>query len=185
MSRIEKLDWQQLMPEQQQALQSAEQMMGFIPNDALIMARQPALMDAFAQLVRAVYAPGNVDAGLKRLIGLMTSSAAGCRYCMSHTAFTSTLNGVSDAKLAAIWEFESSELYSAAERAALRVALHAGQQPNAVSDELFEQLADHYNADSQLEIVAVISLFGFLNRWNQTLATDIESLPAQALSDLS
>ena len=122
------------------------------------------------------------DAGLKRLVGLMTSSAAGCQYCVGHTAFTSRHHGVSDAKLKAVWDFESSELFSDAERAALRVALLAGQTPNGVTDQAWAELAGHFDEEAQLEIVAVIALFGFLNRWNSTLQTDLESLPAAVLA---
>ena len=155
--------------------------MGFVSNDTLVMARNPPLMDAFASLVGAVYAPGNIEAGLKRLIGLVTSSAAGCTYCMGHTAFASQHHGVEAARLEAVWHFEHSDLFTAPEKAALRVALHAGQTPNGVSDDMFAELADHYDVDAQLEIVAVIALFGFLNRWNSTLATELEELPLAAL----
>ena len=152
-----------------------------MPNDALIMARNPALADAFGNLVGAVYAPGRVDPGLKRLVGLVTSAAAGCRYCMGHTTFASQQHGVDEHKLAAVWEFEHSALFTEPERAALRIALLAGQTPNGVTDESWAELAAHYESDAQLEIVAVISMFGFLNRWNSTLATDLEALPGSAL----
>ena len=155
--------------------------MGFVSNDALVMARNPRLMQAFGSLVAAVYAPGKVEDGLKRLIGLLTSTSAGCQYCMGHTAHTSLGHGVSAGKLAAVWDFERSDLYTEAERAALRVALLAGQTPNNVTDQAFAALGDHYDEDAQLEIVAVIAMFGFLNRWNSTLATELESLPMTTL----
>ena len=129
----------------------------------------------------AVYAPGKVDAGLKRLIGLVTSSAAGCTYCMAHTAFTSRRHGVDSDKLAAVWEFEKSALFSDAERAALRIALLAGQSPSGVTDADFSEMRRHHGEEASVEIVAVISMFGFLNRWNSTLATDVETAPASAL----
>ena len=181
MSRIPPLHIDDLPKEQRAAVEHAEDMMGFVANDALIMARNPDLADALGTLVGAVYAPGNVDPGLKRLVGLVTSSAAGCRYCMGHTAFTSQPHGIDEDKLAAVWEFETSELFSESERSALRVALLAGQTPNGVTDSAWAELAEHFDEDAQLEIVAVIAMFGFLNRWNSTLATDLESLPSAAL----
>ena len=176
------LPMESLPAAQQAAIARAEQLMGFVPNDALTMARNPALMEAFASLVAAVYAPGKVDSGLKRLIGMLTSVAAGCEYCAGHTAFSSLRHGVVDARLGAVWEFEGSELFTAAEKAALRVALHAGQSPNGVDDAMYDELKLHYSADAQLEIVAVIAMFGFLNRWNSTLQTDLEALPRAALA---
>lgn len=155
--------------------------MGFVANDALTMARHPTLMKAFADLVHVIYAPGNVEPGLKRLIGLVTSYAAGCTYCTAHTVHASRRHGIDDDRLADVWDFRSSDRFSAAEKAALDVALHAGQAPNGVTDAMYQELAGHFDMDEQLEIVAVIALFGFLNRWNSTLATDLEPLPASAL----
>ena len=158
--------------------------MGFMANDALTMARNRPLMRAFGALVGAVYAPGKIDPALKRMIGFVTSSAAGCRYCVAHTAFASGRHGVAADKLAALWSFRDSPLFDPAEKAALEVALHAGQSPNGVTDEMFARLDEYYDIDAQLEIVAVISMFGFLNRWNSTLATDLESAPAAAVDGL-
>ena len=181
MSRIPPLTVEQLGPSEREALEQSEVLMGFTANDVLTMARNPALLRALGALVNAVYAPGKVDDGLKRMIGLMTSTAAGCRYCMGHTALSSGQHGVSEEKLAAIWAFETSPLFSPAERCALRVAMHAGQAPSGVTDDMFAELREYFDADAQLEIVGVIAMFGFLNRWNATLATDLEGLPAAAL----
>ncbi len=183
MTRIDVPRLEDLPPQQQEAIRRAEELMGFTANDALVMARNPELMRAFARLVAVIYGPGRIGPDLKRLIGLMTSSAAGCSYCVGHTAYGSRKQGVTAEKLAAVWEFESNPLFSAAEKAALRVAMHAGQSPNGVTDSMFDELSTHYDEDACLEIVAVIAMFGFLNRWNSTLATDLETLPAAALAE--
>lgn len=181
MSRIPPLDAEQLAPSARQSLAAAEELMGFTANDALILARNPMLMQAVSEMVQAVYAPGEVSNALKRMVGLMTSTAAGCRYCMAHTALSSRENGVDDDKLREIWHFETSDRFTAAERAALRVALHAGQSPSGVTDAMFAELEPHFSVEGRLELVAVIAMFGFLNRWNATLATDVEARPAAAL----
>ena len=86
--------------------------------------------------------------------------------------------GVEATKIAAVFEFETSPLFTDAERAALRVAWHGAQQPNAVSDEDFAALKVHFSERQIVEIVAVLSLYGFLNRWNSTLDTELEAPPA-------
>src|SRR5712691_8379066 len=110
----------------------------------------------------------------------MASRAAGCGYCMAHTAHTAERVGVPAAKEAALWEYETSPLFTAAERAALRVAQGAAQVPNAVSDEDFAELKRHYSDAQIVDIVAVIALFGFLNRYNDTMATELEASPIEA-----
>lgn len=185
MPRVDPLTLVELEPTEKEAVLRAGKLMGFVANDALTMARKPEIMHAFAGLVGSIYQPSRIDDGLKRLIGLVASSAAGCQYCVAHTAFSSTKHGISQDKLDRVWEFETDSAFSEAERAALRVALHAGQTPNAVDDTMFQALAEHFDTEQQLEIVAVIALFGFLNRWNATLATDIESSPMAAYQELN
>ncbi len=184
MARIDIPKLDDLTDRQRDAVIAAEKSMGFIANDALLMVKNPALAASFSSLVSSIYAPAKVDPGLKRLIGLVSSSAAGCQYCVGHTAHTSVHYGVSDEKLTNVWNFETSEFFDDSERAALRIAMHAGQTPNAVTDEMFASLDEYYDDDAKLEIVAVIALFGFLNRWNSTLATDLESLPLQSLESI-
>jgi len=151
---------------------------GYLPNSQLTMQRRPKLLRAFAGLTAAVWDPeGSVDPGFRRLIGHVASRAAGCQYCMAHTAGHALHNGVDAARLDAVWEFRTSPLFSAAERVVLEVALAAGQVPNEVTDEMFAELRGHWSDAEIVEIVAVIALFGFLNRWNDTMATPLEPDP--------
>jgi len=73
--------------------------------------------------------------------------------------------------------FETSEHFDERERAALRLARDAALVPPAVTDAHFEDLRRHFDEREILELVAQIALFGFLNRWNDTLATELEASP--------
>lgn len=110
----------------------------------------------------------------------MASRASGCGYCMAHTAHTAGRVGIPDTKEDAPWQYETSPLFSAAERAALRVAGGAAQVPSAVTDEDFDELKRHYSDAQIVDIVAVIAMFGFLNRFDDTMATELESSPLEA-----
>lgn len=150
---------------------------GFVPNSILTMARRPAIAAAFMDLNRAVLYEGTVPAELKMLVSLIASQAAGCRYCQAHMANLSSIYAASDEKIAAVWEFEASALFTDAERAALRLALRSASVPNEVTQTDFDELARHFDAGEIVEIVATIALFGYLNRWNDTMATDLEARP--------
>jgi uncharacterized peroxidase-related enzyme len=157
-----------------------EKSLGFVPNSVLIMQRRPKMVRALAELAAAVWDPeSTVDRGFKRLLAHFASRAAGCQYCMAHTAGGALRLGVSEAKLAALWDYRTSPLYTEAERLALDFALAAGAAPNEVSDELFAAMRRHWTEDQMVEIVGVISLFGFLNRWNDTMATPLEAEPIE------
>jgi uncharacterized peroxidase-related enzyme len=153
--------------------------LGFAPNSVLTMQRKPKLVQAFAQLNAAVMDPqGEVDLGFRRLIGNLASKAAGCLYCQAHTALGAKNFGVDDARLAALWDFRESPLYSPKERIALEFALAAASQPNAVTDELFAELRRHWSDAQVVEILGVVAMFGFLNRWNDSMATPLEPVAA-------
>jgi len=185
MSRLSALSIDALPSDLKAIMTAGEDIMGFTPNDGLIMARSPLMLKAFLGLVQSIYQPSALDNDLKKLLGLMTSSASGCQYCQAHTQYGALKHGITEQKVAAIWEYQSSELFSPAEREALDVARNAALVPNAVTDEQFTRLKNHFSEVQIVEIVAVISLFGFLNRWNATFKTDIEAAPAMASTKFS
>ncbi|MGY1847537.1 carboxymuconolactone decarboxylase family protein [Blastococcus sp. SYSU DS1021] len=182
MPRIEPLARESL-PQYEETFRAVEAALGVLPNSTLTMARRPEIMEAFAHLNAVVMAEGTVGGVLKQLVATVVSGAAGCAYCQAHTAHVAEKRGADAAKLAAVWEFESSPLFTDGERAALRVARGAGVTPNAVTDEEVADLRRHFDDDQVVEIVAVIANFGFLNRWNDTMATELERSPLAWAAD--
>lgn len=167
-------------PELQGAFATYIRSLGFIPNSVLIMQRKPKLVQALAGLAAAVWDPeSEVDRGFKRLVAHVASQAAGCQYCMAHTAGGALHLGVADEKVAAVWTYRDSPLYSEAERVALDLAMAAASVPNDVTDDMFARLREHWTDGQVVELVAVIALFGFMNRWNDTMATPLEAEPVQ------
>lgn len=158
-------------------LAMVEAVMGFVPNSMFTMGRVPGLTQAFGGLGAAILGSGLIEPGLAQMVAMMSSIGGGCRYCQAHTGHSAERAGVDPDKLAAIWDFETDDRFSPAERAALRVAFHAGQVPNAVTDDDFAELLEHWSEDEATAIVAVCALFGYLNRWNDTMATTLESQP--------
>lgn len=169
------------VPELEDVFSRAEAALGFVPNSFFVMARTPEILRAFTRLAREVIGvPGKVPLPLKRMAAYMASRTAGCQYCSAHTGETAVaVDGVPAEKLAAVWEYETSNLFDDAERAVLRVAQGAGSAPNAVTDADMKALQAHFDDDQIVEIVAAICLFGWLNRWNDTMATDLETRPLE------
>jgi len=175
-ARIRPLD-PEAVPDLAPLLAFAEQSMGFVPNSLLVMGRWPELVRAFGALAATVLAPRHLPAATKQLVAFVASTAAGCRYCQAHTAYGAERGGVSAEKLAAAFEFETSSRFDESERAALRLARDASIAPSAVEDHHIETLRRYFDEDAILELVAVVSLFGWLNRWNDALATPLEAGP--------
>ena len=153
--------------------------LGFVPNSLLTMQRRPDIVKGFAALTKGVMAPdGTVDLGFKRILAHFASRAAGCQYCEAHSLIAAGIHGISDEKINAVWEYQTSPLYSDAERVALDFALAAGSVPNQVDSVLMDKMKAHWDEGQIVEILGAVSLYGFLNRWNDSMATDLESAPA-------
>ena len=165
-------------PELAATFATFERILGVVPNSLLTMQRRPRIVAGFEALTEAIMdSAGSVNPGLKRLAAHMASRAAGCQYCQAHSLVAAGISGVSDEKIAAIWEFRTSPFFDDTERVVLEFALAAGAVPNAVTDDHMARLREHWTDDEIVEILAAICLYAFLNRWNDTLATDLEAGP--------
>lgn len=153
--------------------------LGFPPNSVLTMQRRPEIARAFIALNKAVMTnDGRITSEQKRLVALIASHAAGCRYCQAHTALAAERFGASTERLAALWSYQSSDLFTEAEKAAFDLALAGAMQPSGIDGSLIERVRQHWDDGEIVELMSVISLFGFLNRWNDGMATTLES-PAE------
>jgi alkylhydroperoxidase family enzyme len=149
---------------------------GYPPNSWLAMVRKPAVFRAYRDLHTAVMMDdGELPRALKFMIAYAVSAAAGDPYCAAHNAENAAhIAGVAIEKVEALPQFRESGLFTPGERAALELARAAGSCPPCVTDAHFSEIRKYYSEDAAAEIVAVISLLGWLNRWNITLATPIE-----------
>ncbi|NNE03822.1 MAG: carboxymuconolactone decarboxylase family protein [Eudoraea sp.] len=149
--------------------------LGFCPNSVLTMQHRPAISKAFINLNKAVMAnEGRVTSALKRMIAWVSSNATGCRYCQAHAIRAAERYGAEQEKLDNIWEYRTHAAFSDAERSALDFSLAASQIPNAVDENIKGRLYEHWNEGEIVEMLGVISLFGYLNRWNDSMGTSIE-----------
>ena len=165
-------------PQTQELAEFFNETLGFCPNSVLTMQRRPAISQAFINLNKAVMAnEGRVTSALKRMIAWVSSNATGCRYCQAHAIRAAERYGAEQEQLDNIWEYRTHPAFSEAERAALDFSLAASQVPNAVDETIKERLYEHWNEGEIVEMLGVIALFGYLNRWNDTMATTLEDSP--------
>lgn len=179
-------------------LEQTRRHLGFEPNSLLTMAHMPHVALAFGLLMTTVRggdlrsawnqiadhvplpddAALNVEPALLQLAAFAASVGAGCRYCQAHTSHTlEKMMDLPAPKIADLLRHEQSPHYSPRERAVVALALAAAQVPNAADAKHFAALREHFTDRQIVQIVAILGLFGFLNRWNDTLATTLESAP--------
>ncbi len=149
--------------------------LGFCPNSIKTMQRRPRIASAFIEMNQAVMEnKGRVTSALKRLIAYVSSHATGCQYCQAHGIRAAERYGASKEQLENIWEYKTHPAFNDAERAALDLSIAASNVPNSVSEEISERMRSHWEPGEIVEIMGVIALFGYLNRWNDSMATTIE-----------
>ena len=159
--------------------------LGFCPNSVLTMQKKPHLAQAFVNLNKAVMDnAGSITSEFKRIIAYISSNTAGCRYCQAHTIRAAERYGGKKERLAQAWDFENSSFFSEAEKVALRFTVAASSVPISTSKELEKSLNIHWDETDILEIMSVIALFGYLNRWNDVMGTKLEKDAKESAENL-
>ena len=152
-----------------------EETLGFTPNSLFTMMHRPRIAAAFLEMNQAVMEnKGRVTSALKRQIAYLSSMTAGCRYCEAHAIRAAVRYGSEEDKLHHIWEYKTYPAFNDAERAAFDLAIAASSIPNGVNDEISEEMRKHWDEGEVVEILGVIALFGYLNRWNDSMGTQLE-----------
>ena len=160
-----------------------ESFMGYLPNAHLLMAERPELLMNFSNLASTIFQAEGIDIQTKQLIALASSLSSGCKYCQAHTSHGAERAGVSAKKISDILKYTESDSYDDKERALLDLAFAAGKTPNECNKHHFDQLKKYFSKKEIIDIVSVISLFGYLNRWNDTLGTVLEDIPEEFVED--
>ncbi|MBN2907892.1 MAG: carboxymuconolactone decarboxylase family protein [Rhodobacteraceae bacterium] len=178
MALVTPLNEDEMAPALRDEVQFFKGPLGVVPNSVRTMAHRPEIARAFTALNIAVMTcHGAVTGEFKRLIGYVTSFTSGCRYCQAHTILGSERFGASAARLNDVWDFEPSPHFTEAEKAALAFARAAAEVPNGVTPQIEDRLRAHWSDGDIVEIMGVIALFGYLNRWNDSMGSALEDLP--------
>ncbi len=152
-----------------------EETLGFTPNSLFTMMHRPRIARAFLEMNQAVMEnKGRVTSALKRQLAYLSSMTAGCRYCEAHAIRAAERYGSEQDKLNNIWSYKTYSAFTDAERAVFDFAIAASCIPNAVDDEISENLRKHWDEGEIVEILGVVALFGYLNRWNDSMGTQLE-----------
>lgn len=153
-----------------------EETLGFTPNSLFTMMHRPRIARAFLEMNMSVMEnKGRVTSALKRQIAYLSSMTTGCRYCEAHAIRAAVRYGSEEDKLQNIWQYKSYPAFSDAERAAFDFAIAASSVPNAVDQQIADNLRNHWDDGEIVEITGVVALFGYLNRWNDSMGTQLEN----------
>lgn len=178
MALVPPLTEDQMDPQLCEEVQFFKGPLGVIPNSVRTMAHRPEISRAFTNLNIAVMTQyGAVTPEFKRIIGYVSSQASGCLYCQAHMILASERFNASEERLNDVFNYADSPHFTDAEKAALDFAHAATLVPNAVTPAISAAMQDHWKSEDIVEITAVVALFGYLNRWNDSMGSALEDLP--------
>ena len=153
-----------------------DETLGFTPNSLFTMMHRPRIAKAFLEMNQAVMEnKGSITSSMKREIAYLSSMTTGCRYCEAHAIRAAERYGSSKERLENIWEYKSHVAFSEADRAMFDLAIAASQVPNGVSEEIKARAKKFFSDGEIVEILGVVALFGYLNRWNDSMGTELEN----------
>lgn len=152
-----------------------DETLGFTPNSLFTMMRRPRIARAFLEMNQAVMEnKGRITSSLKRELAYLSSMTAGCRYCEAHAIRAADRYGSESTRLEHIWDYKTHESFTEGERAIFDLAIAASTVPNGVNDEIASRMREHWDEGEIVEVMGVVALFGYLNRWNDSMGTQLE-----------
>jgi AhpD family alkylhydroperoxidase len=140
-------------------------------------ASSPDAVAGVQQIIKAIYA-GGVPRPTLELVHMRASQINGCNACIASGIKGAETIGLSIERLLALPACRESALYDDAERAAIELAeamTRLADHPDAVTDEIWAQAAEHFDESALSALVSMIALTNFFNRVNTTLKVQLGS----------
>lgn len=148
---------------------------GQVLKPALVWARVPKLFLAVAALYGVLDRRGSpLSAVVRSLVTVRVSQINHCRFCLDLNAATLARRAGSMQKVDALESWRTSGAFDARERAALEYTEAVTYPDRGVSDELMNELRQHFDDDAIVELTGLIAFQNLSSKFNSAL-----DIPAQ------
>jgi len=167
----------------QEAFSAAEEHFGHVPNLVKALATNPDMCSSITHFVVQALQEGRVSWAFKELVILKTLRSVGAYYSYgAHEGLAAELGNSTD-KIGdlnnSLWE--TSPHYSEAERAVMRLVTQIGIDANAVHDDIWNALREHWDNGQLLELTSLITTFINIGRVGDTLGVSEPKLFTRAV----
>jgi uncharacterized peroxidase-related enzyme len=136
---------------------------GSVPEWVKVMAHSPSILKEFTELFNSVMKEGEIDLLLKWKIAYTVSQALKCPFCVDVTKKMITKLG---AEKEVLKELEKT---TEKDRRILELVKDVTDDAIVNQTEIFEKIRENHSEKQIVEIVSVIGLFNYINRFNNTL----------------
>lgn len=143
---------------------------GAVLEPARLWGRSPNVFAALALLYGALDRRSSpLEPALRSLVTVRISQINWCAFCVDINSATVLKRGVDEAKLAELAHFETSERFSAREKAALAYAQTITYPDLHTTPEHFARLRAHLDDDAIIELTALIAFQNLSSKFNAAL----------------
>lgn len=138
-----------------------------VPEWIKVMAHRPEILKEFTGLFKTIMEKGEIEPHLKWKIAYVISETLKCKFCVSVTVKMLKKMGASDKLLTDIKEISN---LPDQEKEILDLVKDITLDGYLDNPEIMEKLKNRLTGPEIVEIVSVIGLFNYINRFNNTFA---------------
>lgn len=140
-----------------------EKKTGNVPEWVKVMAHSPSILKEFTELFGSVMKEGEVSLLLKWKMAYTVSKMLKCPFCVDVTERMIKKLGASDKVMEEVKKVEGEE------GEVLDLVKDVTDDAHIDKAETFEKLKEKFSEKQIIEIISVIGLFNYINRFNNTL----------------
>jgi len=166
MAIISSLDKGEVNDEAKEVYKKFEEKMGKVPEWVKVMAHSSKIMKEFTELFSVIMGEGKIEPLTRWKIAFVVSNSLKCPFCVDVTKKMLQSLGADEKTISKIEEGESED---EDEKEMLELVKEVTLKARVCTPELLEELTKDFSEDEVVEIVSIIGLFNYINRFNNTL----------------
>jgi AhpD family alkylhydroperoxidase len=163
MALISSLEKNQVEDIAKKVYEDYEKETGKTPEWVKVMAHRPEILKEFTELFKSAMGKGKIESFLKWKIAFIVSKTLKCPFCVDVTEKMLKKLGASEEITKGIKELSGEE------KEILELVKDVTLDGHLDKPELFEKLKEKFNEAQIVEIISVMGLFNYINRFNNTL----------------
>ena len=163
MALISSLEKNQIEKIAKEIYEKFEKETGQVPEWVKVMAHSPKILKEFIELFKTVMGKGEIELLLKWKIALVVSKTLQCPFCVDVTEKMLKKLGANEEIIKGVEESSGKE------KEILELVKDVTLDGHLDRPELFEKLKEKFNEAQIVEIISVMGLFNYINRFNNTL----------------
>ena len=136
-----------------------------VPEWIKVMAHRPEILKEFFELLKVVMGKGAIAPKLKWKIAYVVSEVNRCPFCVDATTAMLKKLGAADKE---IEEAKNLKNLTGKEKEIIEMVKEVTEKASICTPDLFEKMKKDFSEPEIVEIVSIIGLFNYINRFNNT-----------------